>query len=135
MKKETETEKAICDVLMELVEAIRENTASMREIMGRKDYRIREAAKVGGADGDVPGGRGGWRDSIIPFGKYNGHRLAQVPVKYLDWLAGKKDLRKHSLQEGINGYIAYRTEKDRLEKEAIHAKYELVEGDDDQDQE
>ncbi len=43
-------------------------------------------------------------DYIMPFGKYEGKKLSEVPLLYLDWLMGLSDLRE-PLKSSLEKYM------------------------------
>ena len=61
----------------------------------------------------------GWADAfeleVIEFGKYKGYAIADVPLDYLDWLAGMGDEFKNRVRQYLaNPKVAQRLQ-DRLE--------------------
>mgnify|MGYP001619395086 CR=1 FL=1 len=59
------------------------------------------------------------KNTIIPFGKYHGKKLDQVPLKYLDWCIGQDDLMARYLEfhTKLTTYLSLPYVKDLLEKE------------------
>jgi len=44
-------------------------------------------------------------DVIMPFGKYKGLRISEVPIKYLDWLIGQDWMHHRDLRLDIEAYL------------------------------
>lgn len=50
-------------------------------------------------------------DIIMPFGKYAGEYICDIPIKYLEWLERNYDLRtdiKAAVEKAIDDYYARR---------------------------
>jgi uncharacterized protein (DUF3820 family) len=52
-------------------------------------------------------------EPVMPFGKYKGEPLADIPVSYLDWIIGQ-DWIKPDLKEQIEEHLQTRPEWHRL---------------------
>lgn len=60
------------------------------------------------------------RSPIVPFGRYRGSLLEDVPDDYLMWLATRDDLRNPLLKHVLNEMTRRLAEKDRQpEREAV----------------
>jgi len=55
-------------------------------------------------------------DFRMPWGKYKGKRLDDVPLKYLDWLVGE-GINDPATREAIETYLADPTIQNELVKE------------------
>ncbi len=66
-------------------------------------------------------------DFTMPFGKYTGIKLEEIPLKYLDWLIGQ-DWLKDPVKMCVEEYMSNDTVQRELDSEL---DYDLVEDNDD----
>lgn len=53
-------------------------------------------------------------DPVMPFGKYRGARVSQLPFAYLDWLVANEVVKDATLREAVEeAYMAYPDDESR----------------------
>jgi uncharacterized protein (DUF3820 family) len=53
-------------------------------------------------------------DKLMPFGKYKGEPLSEIPTAYLDWLIGQERMQGKELQDDIVAHLNTRAEWKRM---------------------
>ena len=52
---------------------------------------------------------------VMPFGKYKGEELSNIPTEYLDWLIGQDWMNGRDLQRDILTHLRTRAEWHNME--------------------